>query len=329
MKSKFMKVDGDQVVKKSIETNMGQTSKSGQSIQNHDDLYIACQDVVISRHAHPPTLDLEIDSAVFDLSLNQAELLLKASLTAYTELLEIDKVYLFIYLSIYHLNRTLSFQLTLESKHKNKSDVAGSQSVQVALKTIDEVSVYFRHFGEIFSTTLGIISPEQARGLSSLSFFNIIIMYLNLPNCNQSTTQYGINHAMDGNFICRFPHLIESYQQIKAELTQWNPSFVETALLTVMIFINCYSGNDLTMTNIQQQTSKVCDCILWKLSGGDGFRFGRLRMRFFDMIKLLQQTKDGLFSALEIASKNANAFGKFYSSMRQAETDAERLIESK
>ena len=182
----------------------------------------------------------------------------------------------------------------------------------------------FQNFGQVVTMNLGSISSKQAFGLSSLTSLNMVIMYLNLPG-NNSAVQYGINKTMDEKFISQFPDLIRSYQQINNQLTEWNPSFLETALLTVMIFINGYSGNDPTMTNIQQRMSNACDLILWKLANRDLSHFETLRNRFVAMVKLLQQTKEGILLAMKITK----GLDKVYFCMRQAEKSAVLLIESK
>ena len=205
------------------------------------------------------------------------------------------------------------------------------QFVQLGTRNIGEALATFHNYGEIASAILGSITPAQASGLGSLSITSIVPLYLNLPNCNRATF-YGINNAVAKRFVSRNPVMMESYQvchQIKAELAQWNPSFTETALLTALTFINGYSGNDPTVRNVQQQMSNASNLILWKLSNGNVDCFEQLRFRFFAMMKLLQQAKVAIFSALESSSKNSYVLGNLCASMHQAETNAEMLIESR
>ena len=133
---------------------------------------------------------------------------------------------------------------------------------------------------------------------------------------------------MAKRFVTQHPFLMELYDKIKAELSQWNPSFFETALLTVMIFINCYSGNDPTMANIQEQASNALKMNLWKLSNGDLLHFERLRLRFDNMLKLLRLVKFGLLSALKQNSKNCHVFANLYASMQLSYLQAVNFIEA-
>ena len=205
------------------------------------------------------------------------------------------------------------------------------QFVQMATRNIGDALGTFHNYGEIASAILGSITPAQASGLGSLSVTSLVPLYLNLPNCNRATF-YGINNELAKMFVGRYPLLMEPYQiclKIKAELSQWNPSFPETALLTAMTFINSYSGSDPAVGNIQQQMLNACNLNLWKMSNGDAVSYERNFVRFYNMMKLLQQAKVAIFSALQSSSKNSYVMGNLCASMRTAETNAEMLIESR
>ena len=220
------------------------------------------------------------------------------------------------------------FQLARNADgHGSNLTVDNPQFIRSTTKQFGDIAVIFNNFGKIVGSILENISPEQSNGLASLSFLNIIILYLNLPNCSQ-TARYGINNAVGRSFAAQHPVLIEIYQQIKAELIQWNPSFTETALLTALIFINSYSGNDPTMTQLQQQTSNACNMNLWNFSNGDLICFETLRFRFSKVMDLLKQAKFVIFSLLESGSKNDKVVGALAASFQQRETNAKTLIES-
>ena len=200
------------------------------------------------------------------------------------------------------------------------------QFVNQASRNIGNAISTFNNYSQVAGAILGDITPQQASGLGSLSVLSLVILYLNLPNCNR-TTFYGINNTMGKTFVSRHPFLLEVYQQIKAELAQWDPSFSETALLTAMTLINGYSGNDPTVGNFQQQMTNACNLNLWKLSNGDLACFEQLHFRFGKMMNLLKKAKFGILSALQSSSKNSPFIGNLSTSMQNAEFQGKMLIE--
>ena len=215
---------------------------------------------------------------------------------------------------------------------KNDSNVVfdDRQFVQLCVRNIAEAAAIFNNYGEIASEILGDISREQASGLGSLSIAKIVPFYLNLPNCTGASF-FGINDSVATEFVSRFPILKEPFQrclQIKAVLAQWNPSFNEAALFTSMLFISGYSGNDREIKNFQLQMSNGCNLILWKYAKGDVLWFERTCHYFSKMMKLLQEAKNGMFSAMEISGRTDYVMANVSSSITKTEAEAEKMVES-
>ena len=210
---------------------------------------------------------------------------------------------------------------------RNQVSVGTQQVTKTVNRTVVDLTMIFNNFGSIIGSYFGNLTNEQTQGLANLSQLSMLMMYLNLPSSSQ-TIRYGINNSVARDFAVQFPVLMETFHKLNAQLAMWNPSFTETALLTTLVFINAYSGNDPAMTQLQQQMSNACNLILWKLSNGDLLCFEKLCFHFKNMTNLLKQIKSFMFSSLESITKNSNFFANLYASYQKAEMDANILIES-
>ena len=202
--------------------------------------------------------------------------------------------------------------------------------IQLSIKNITDVALTFNNYSEIASQLLGDLSTQQAHGLGCLSFGQIIPFYLNLPNCNRASF-FAINDTITNELVKRYPYFMQPFQlcqQIKAELAEWNPSFTEAALLTGILFITSYSGNDPDFRNYQQQMTNACNLILWKLSRGDIQWYDKIQHCFRRVSNLLEHVKVGLRTAMTSGSQTGVGFSEVALSIAQAEEHGKVLVEA-
>ena len=74
--------------------------------------------------------------------------------------------------------------------------------------------------------------------------------------------------------------------------------------------------------------SNACNLILWKVANGDVVRYERICFCFSNMIKLLNNAKMGMYSAMESSARRNYILANLSSSMAETEAHAEMLIET-
>ena len=206
------------------------------------------------------------------------------------------------------------------------------QFVNLAIAHVGGAAEILKNYATVVREIFGEMTRDQANGLGYISLTEIVPFYLNLPNHSRASF-FGIDDALALNFVSRFPILRDPFQiclQVKAELAQWNPSFSEAALLTGMLFFNCYPGSDAAMVDLKQQVSNACNLILWKLSNGSLECFEQICTRFSHLMNLLSSAKDGMLTAMAIEAQHNDNYvmTNLSTTMAQNGAYAESLFQS-
>ena len=205
-----------------------------------------------------------------------------------------------------------------------------NQFVKLAISHFGGAAQILDKYGSVVHCQLQGLTKGQATGLAYLSLSKIVPFYLNLPNTSGASF-FGMDDASALNFVNRFPTCLEAFNctmAIKAELAQWNPTFTEAALFVSNVFFQSYTGKNYQMKKHQREMLNARNLILWKMSKGNVEWYER-RISLFDrLFGLLNGNQNGMLTAIENTAQNDFVMSNLSTTMAQAVSHAEMLIES-